>query len=324
MSAEVKKYNPVNFSPENLFRPPTSSTHGELSYLIDQLSHVLEGTGRIKERRLLVGTELEMFFFSPDEDPTEAYHVYGESTRNPNYTSEHHAKIELLQKFGNDLKRNSPSEFMDVESIGKIGLEYHTAPQQVDKHLETMERFAELIRKKSKTLNVLPVVHSQHIHISMRNNPIRKMLSRAIETDGIIPEEDTVKRAFSRVNPLVLLPEEWDDRYCDPHYIKNDGIKSLIDHSLDHPEFRKLSSEYANDPVLNLLLSLRAMYAGCLDQSSVSEVELLKTYKGAVTKMGQDSELAGFFGQSTLSALTRIVSQYPAVSKREININQVA
>jgi hypothetical protein len=318
-----EKYNPKNFSPDNLFRAPTSATHGELLYLVDQLSRTLEGTSRVKERRVLVGTELEMIFFNPDQDPAEAYRKFGKLSPNPNYLPDHSAKIELLKKFGNNLRLTRPGEFMEVEGIGKISLEFHTAPQRVNNHLSSMERFAELLRKKCRELNVLPVVHSQHIHLSMRNNPMSNALKGTIMSKGIMPDSNVVRNAFSRVNPLVLLPEEWDYRDMNPYYAKSDGIASLTRHDLDHPEFRRLSSEYAFDPILNLLLSLRAMHAGCLAKSSVTEMKHPRSFEVAVTRMNQDSELANFFGQSTLSALSMIVGQYPAVSKREINIDQV-
>ncbi|MBI2310599.1 hypothetical protein HYU90_02115 [Candidatus Collierbacteria bacterium] len=322
VSREIMKYNPKNIIPENLFRPPTSRTHSELAYLVKQVNQDLEGSG--KDRRLLlVGTELEIYFFSPELDPVEAKSRYGNSGDNPNYGKTHLRKIQKVAGFAKMVRYTKPGEFIAPERIGRIMVEFRTAPQRAMEYLVTMEKFGNLLRKKCKDLGILPTVYSQHIHLSLRGNDELRDLFGDSDSNGIVPDGDVTSDAFSRIGPLVLLPEEWSGLLKRPEYINRDGKRSIFSNNLHHPEFRMLSSEYANDPLLNLLVSLRAMYAGCLDESMVSARSLHSTYEDDVVEMGHDHELERFFGRSTLTSLAGIVEQYPAVSRREKTINQV-
>ncbi len=312
MPSEIKKFNPENIGPENLFRPPTAVVHDELKYLITQVDLALRGEKKHK-RLLQVGTELEMFFFSPDMDPVDAEAQYGESDQNPNYDPWHRRKIEELEKFGTSLLKN-PHRFMFTSDLGRIFLEFRTAPQSAKEYLKTIEMFGNRLRRQCERLRVWPVVHSQHIHVSL--------VDRRNATT-IIPSDKPVKSWFSKVSPLVLLPEEWGSRDYRPHWVRSNGIKPNGVNDLSHPEFRMLSSEYANDPVLNLLLSLKTMYEGCLGKGGITPHVYGREYQQSAIEMGNDPDLIDFFGQSTLATLARITSQYPAVSRREITIDQV-
>ncbi len=312
--SETKKYNPENITPEHLFCPPTSLVHAELTYLIKQLNEALEWIGGSKERLLLVGTELEIFFFNSKFDPLETRSMYGASKRNPNYSKTHQKKIEKIGEFAHELETRYPKKFEETEKCGQIFYEFRTAPQRVASHLNTMQLLGDSLRRKCVQLGVSPVVHSQHIHVSLRTK---------YSKEGIRPNGSVISQSYSGINPLVLLPEEWYYRTYAPYYIVDDGIGPWGVDNLCHPEFRKLSSEYAHDPVLNLLISLRAMYASCVDERIVSSLSLANTYEDGVEAMAHDPDLESFFGQTTLAALSEITRQYPAVSRREITVDQV-
>lgn len=313
MSIEAVKYNPANIKPENLFNPPTVRAQSELIYLAKQLGSAMEGKGHINKRILLIGTEFEMFFFSPDIDPREARHMPEEL--NPNYQPPHKAKIDELKLFFEKLHISKPSAFLGADKW-RISFEARTAPQTLNDHLESLEVLGNELRRETQRLNILPVVYSQHIHMSLRPNPIRIFGSSPETSNSLEPDNSIVRKAFSEVEPLMLLPEEWGSRGTSPSGSKTkNGVK--------HPEFRLLSSEYANDPVLNLLVSLRAMYAGCIDNTFVTGSTNSYDYVNSVEIMRGNASLTTFFGESTLNALADIAKQYPDVSKRLITIDQV-
>ncbi len=325
MLIDTIKYNPPNITPDHLFCPPTSCTHGELDYLVRQLGRALEGEGLPTSRRLLVGTELEIFFFSPGADPAEA--PSGLWGSNPNYSIGHKSKTTNLIGFAKQLWEVRPSEFLEASAIGRVGIEFRTAPQSVDQHLETMSRFGDLLRAECRKQIVSPVVHSQHLHISLREEPsVCVSAENKGAVKGIIPAENIVRATFSRITPMMLLPEEWGiGRLMNPVYIKTKVLTNGGIGRLDHPEFRLLSSEYACDLLLNLAVSLRAMYYGFVDPSaSLPNVKNDKIgFEGAVRRMAKDEELRSFFGESTLTKLCNIIRQYPDVSRRAITVDQV-
>lgn len=311
---EAKKYNPVNITPEHLFRPPSSCVHAELLYLIQQLSQCLEG--KSKDRQLRIGTELEIFFFDSSSDPYESLRFYGTSDINPNYSKRHADKMRRIANFTEQLHFKRPKSFLPSGSMGHVFFEFRTAPQSASKYLDTISSLGEELRKKCGILEVSPVVHSQHLHVSLIDE----------SANELIPESAIARGVFSRVNALVLLPEEWEDyRDMSPMWQRTNGISpNGLLRDVRHSEFRKLSSEYAHDPVLNLLLSLRTMYGGCVDASNITFLRDSDSHKEAVRVMKEDKELACFFGQATLSTLSHIASQYSAVSKRQITIDQIA
>ncbi len=323
MPAEIKKYNPRNFTPEHLFRPATSVIHSELVYLIGQLTKALEKEGRENGRQLLIGSELEIFFFNSDIDPIDAKEKYGVSERNPNYGKKHLEKMGKIRKFATRMTSKNPVDFMKADKFGRIFFEFRTTPQNSSDYLRTVEEFGELLRKKCKKLDILPVVHPQHIHVSLTKKA-RRSSQPSSRAWGILPDARVVKNAISTMNPLLLLPEEWKEHQSsDPVFLQNDGIRLKGNLDLEHSEFCRLSSEYAHDPILNLLVSLRAMYIGCIDTSLVSTGSYFDTYEAGVVAMENNSGLKHFLGASTLATLAKIAGQYPAVSRREKTIDQV-
>lgn len=317
--AEYKQYNPANITPDRFFRPPTARTHGELKYLIGQLNQALEGRF-LSSKRLLVGAEFEVHFFNPDSDP---YMCFGmSSNQNPNYSTDHSRKLLEIGELAANMHNNRPSEFLSSDKIGRVTYEFRTAPQQVDDHLKTLEVFGDLLRNKASELRVHPVVYSQHIHLSLTNNPLLQFA--LFDRRGIIPRYSWVDAAFSKVTPMAILPEEWKDRENPPIMIKHDGIISGRSTSgLDHTEFRMLSSEYAHDPILNLLLTLRALHESCGQKKEIGKTHYPNDFLQSVIQMEEDRELIEFFGGSTLSAIASILKQYPKVSERKMTIDEV-
>lgn len=137
-SLKSLKYNPANFTPDHLFEPPTKGVRKELVYLVKKLEKTLGGLE--KEKRLLqVGTELEIFFFSPDSDPSLDKR---RSRQNPNYSESHLEKVEKLLHFGEKLHKAFPDQFEEPDDMGRIFLEFRTAPQSPSEYLKTIGSFA--------------------------------------------------------------------------------------------------------------------------------------------------------------------------------------
>ncbi len=135
-----------------------------------------------------------------------------------------------------------------------------------------------------------------------------------------------VNSLYSRLNPLTLLPEEWDDRLEMGPFISSSAssLRHTGKSELPHAEFRKLSSEYACDPTLNLCLVLLALYSGCIRPlvTAAPPIQPESYYEG-VTFMQRDPELHSLFGTETINSLATIVSQYPDVSSRKKSLSQV-
>lgn len=309
--SEYTKYNPENYSPSSIFRPQTGVVEPEVLYLSRSLKKSLEG-GLLRRRILRVGAEFEILIFDPDFDPANEDKV--EKENNPNYSPKHIKKVKHLLEDMQNLATKDKSMYLQPTKLGCLLIEARTAPQTVENHIETVDRLRDILREKCTEYNVMPVVHSQHLHCSLRANRL---------SDNVTYDDDVIRSAFSSVNPLVLLPEEWDSVETSCAKSKS-ATDSITGKRITHPEIRKLSSEYAHDPFLNLLLSLRALYAACVHPKLVEHCSNFgKTYLEGVELMSQNKQLSKFFGDSTLQTLCSIVAQYPEISRRETNVNEL-
>lgn len=322
MAREYLAHNPENYTPDKFMRPATGVIGDELKYLSSQLRNALEGGWRIDRGNLLVGTELEIIFFSQDGDPELLWKEFEDSRKNPNYTGNHRAKVKRIERFAKTLQRDYPDDFYHCSRDSRLLIEFRTAPQTLEAYFDNISWLADKIRKLSKKEGLLPVVHSQHIHLSCKSHnavPRRKSKYKFIDSKNF--EGEYIDYSFTRILPLVILPEEYEDD--DNNFPRVVETSFADDDSPAHPEFRLLSSEYANDHILNLTLCLRSLYASLMNRSYATDIQPEPLYYKAVREMLHDEELVNFFGQSTLSALCRIVRQYPAVSRREKTIDEI-
>ncbi|HCQ31202.1 TPA: hypothetical protein DIU27_02350 [Candidatus Collierbacteria bacterium] len=314
-------------------RPATGVVSEELKYLSNQLRNALEGGWRADKDSLQIGTELEIMFFSPDSDPGLILKQYERMekrdwdldwetfirrTRNPNYTTDHRRKVLRVANFAKALQKKYPNEFYPCTRDSKLMIEFRTAPQNLEAHYDNVCWLADSIRKVAQKENLLPVIKSQHIHLSCKTHNLKLGEKRAYKyIDSERFKNDFINESFTRILPFVMLPEEYDG--------DDDHIVVQRNHAgeLNHPEFRLLSSEYANDHILNLALCLRSLYASLMNETYATDVVPEPTYFKALQRMQHDEELINFFGESTLSKLCKIVKQYPAVSRREKTISEV-
>lgn len=312
--SEFKKFNPQNMRPDLFCAPPTQVIESEVDYLSRNLVLLLEyGSGDAslvsKKRELRLGTELEVFFFSPDADPWDF--IEGDNyDRNPNYASEHNNKMTMLCKWAEQL-----SEIVgvsDCDSIGRLGIEFRTEPANLSSYTNFVNRLVENIRVESKELDVLPIVHSQHIHMSLFDGG-ESIIGRNLEENPFF--KNRILHRFSKEKPSVLLPEEF--------YVDTDPILFVQPRPRRRLEFRMLSSEFACDPDLNTLLSLWALLDALPENEKPLPVQKFDNFDEALNEMRHDKESQSFFGKSTLSTLCGILEQYPKVSRREIAVDEI-
>lgn len=308
---EFAKYNPANMAPELLLTPPTRIVDEESRYLAKQVAQDI----CLKGQKLRLGTELEIIFFSPDADPL-TYPQY--NSKNPNYQSGHQAKMRQLKEWA--VARRNRTEGPHTEQ-SRLCIEFRTRPADITNYFRRVDRLRDDIQAQSRQLAVLPVVHSQHIHISV----LDENKSNPLERFGYGVIDDATQQSFSHVLPLVLLPEEIDtDRYRLPVRTNGQTQKVKNPHRL---EFRMLSSEWACDPSLNAALSLRG-FLECLEQEKDRrKVHPSTSYPGcyasAVAAMAADADLKTFFGEAALEKICGVVQHYPRVSIREILVKDI-
>src|SRR5690349_5289604 len=125
-------FNPVNLDPEWFLLAPTAiPTRDEVIY---GAKHAAKDLGR--KGKLLLGTEFEMLFFSPDSDPEKSYQFL----ENPNYHPSHLKKIEEITR--DAVAFTEKQRRMDsCEIIGRLSLEYRTRPLDVKDMLAAYEDF---------------------------------------------------------------------------------------------------------------------------------------------------------------------------------------
>lgn len=305
---EYIKYNPANFAPDYLFCPPTMVTHEKLIPPLKEIGEELETGKPGLERNLLIGTELEIMFFDPDTRPSKVkdYHV-----RNQYIPRDAHLKKIARLGFFSMLNRiKNSKEFMATSKIGQVTFEFRTHPQSISDHLMTLSRLRDCLVRESTKLEILPIVYSQHLHVSLLENGLPQTPSRFDLQDF-----------FSQFSPLVLLPEEWEQSQTTRPAKSRDYGRYKRLRNLEHVEFRKLSSEYAHDPILNLLLSIYA-FSSCLGYRHYTPV-WYESYAEAAVQLKRSPHLKNVIGQSTLNQLSKIIKQYPKVSTGDISVDQV-
>lgn len=307
------KYNPKNHTPELFLRPPTNVVEGELAYLARQLEHTLVGNNG-KPRKLRIGTEFEINFFREGSDPATDLHT----VNNPNYSKIHLDNMEKVNAWADRLERLHPDRFQHSMRFGRVMIEFRTAPQSLSDYLSTVSWFRDQIASQTKQYSMLPVVHSQHIHIScVQGNSYNP--ARGIDENSNFFKK--IRHVFSHGIPLMALPHEYGSARSNmayPAYFKGDGVKGCP----QHVEFRLLSSEYAADPVLNVVFSMFALFHG-LDRRGSIEFNRPNIYENAVKQFANDPEMQAFFGQSTCAALARVIRHYPDVSRRNITVSDI-
>lgn len=310
--SEFHKYNPANMAPELLLEPPTQAVAAETRYLSLQLAKEICATSE----KLRLGTELEIIFFSPDADPLVAYQR--PNSKNPNYQIPHQDKMRELEKWANN--RRSLAEGPHTKQ-SRLCVEFRTRPADIRNYFSRVNTLRDAIQTECRQLEVLPVVHSQHIHVSILDkdgvNPVEKAPYRSLEY--------ATQKDFRQVLPLILLPEEIYQHWSlSPVNIKGQRQNRR---DLSRLEFRKLSSEWACDPSLNALLSLRALKECLVGWEKENWGDKPKEYDGcfaaAAAAMRVDSQLKHFFGEATLETICDIVQHYPRVSTREITVADI-
>jgi hypothetical protein len=326
---EYIRYNRENYKPDLFMRPPTECAHNELKYLIGGMDEKIKRRfGDVNKVDLLIGTELEVFFFSPDIDPVVGYETLLDE-ENPNYGEEHREKMHTIQTWSTSvLQEKYAGRFDKWSNLGRIFFEFRTMPQTCAKYLDTVDLFRSELGCVTRRLNVLPLVHSQHIHMSATGETkkvgffitsVEDFLTPIFEND-YYRWEHACDSAFNHLLPLVLLPEEWGNR----NNTFNAGEKDFgCIHSKTTLESRKLSSEYANDHVLNLLLSLKMLDSFGDHKQDTNEIAGPDSYKTAARMMANYRDLKVFFGESVIAKLSSITEQYPDVSRRKITIEEV-
>ncbi len=339
MSKEYLGHNPANFTPENFMRPATGVVEKELVYLSSQLRNAIEGSLRIDKGALLIGTELEVLFLSNQADPGKLERRYENrisrysylnsddkdeirAENNPNYSEDHRSKVLRIADFAKSLDKKYPEDYYNCTRDSKLLIEFRTAPQNLEDYYDNISWLADEIRKKAKNNGLLPVLHSQHLHLSCNSHSLRPYPKSKFQMfrESILGNR-FIDSTFTRVLPMVMLPEEYERSEDVPSdiVIENTGEKT---HEV-HPEFRLLSSEYAFDNILNLTLCLRAFYSAYKNKDYATDTLPDTNFIKAVREMSKDKELGLFFGESTLAEICRIVKQYPSVSRRIKTINEV-
>ncbi|MEK9200433.1 MAG: hypothetical protein AAB909_00500, partial [Patescibacteria group bacterium] len=198
MVDQYKPYNPENMSPQVFLQPPTKVVQLEADYLATQVAKSLAGaqTGGGIKRRLGVGTELEVYFFSPEVDPVTA--KAGPAHKNPNYGESHSKKVAKIRSWAEELAIKKGGSNTD---LGRIGIEFRTSPKMdVVGYHSDINTIRDGVGDISQSLGVLPIVHSQHIHISLlreKGNIVYRGMNRRT-----YDFKELAKQRFEEVYPL--------------------------------------------------------------------------------------------------------------------------
>jgi hypothetical protein len=328
---EYKKFRLENYDPEFLLCPPTGCVENELMYLSRQLAESLECGTQIptKKRSLKVGTELELFLFTPEIEPEMANLLWEDD--NPNYSGAHMRKIQRINSWAEHLKESDPLfGVCSNDDVGRLTVEFRTLPLDLDDYYTAIRRLAEGLRTRCKNEGVIPVVFSQHIHTSLHLGNENLIVKTYNEYGKNIPHSfrRSLAKSVSQLIPLVSLPEEFPMRLNEDRVSYLSGYEDCLSewNDLDEAkrsEFRRLSSEYACDPALNLCVSLRALFDVMTYKKFSNRKMYYRTQTESIRHMEGMKEVREFFGESLLLSLTRIVSQYPKVSRGDLRVDQV-
>ncbi len=318
---EYLKYNPGNFSPEKFLRPPTVKAWPELDYLSRSLEKDLRGFGIFERKNSLkIGSEFEILLLSKDTIPSDTV----DHDDNPNYSLEHLTEVRKMFYDSETFSLGNSDSFWDKgEKIGRLSYEYRISPQNVSGYHKAVDMLRVFVSESAKKYNILPIVLSQHIHLSLSKIGVFGGGNRFECKDPKFHIE--TRDAFSHVLSFVLLPEEYFGADIQEfNFIRTKRHKSDIGSSWhSHPEYRLLSSEYACDPTLNLTLALRALDLSINKLDKNLRCQPKQDYTEEVQRASNDPCLKSFFGNSTLQQLCAITIQYPHVSSGKITIDQL-
>lgn len=325
LKTEAKKFNPANIGPERFLLSPTEEIVGEeVAYLAKNVEKSVISKGPFRgKKKLELGPEFEVVFFTPTVDPHEVAGRY--PSKNPNYNKNRHGKkMENILAESQEFVSANQGLFWKkdpVESMGRVMLEYRLAPFGLREYLDAIKRFRDHVVKIGKQFGVLPVVFSQHLHITLfdgATNILADIHDYRRRDDRTEIYRANVHKVFQEAAPLVQLPEEF-----------NTGVRPYRHQTWKHPdipahdEFRLLSSEYACDPGLNALICLMALRYGLNHKRMPHLSPLTDNFEQEVGELATRQTLLGFMGQSLLSTLAQIVSQYPDVSRRKITVPEL-
>lgn len=310
-----RPYHPDNIQPEYFLRAPTHiTTYGDVEYLNKEIASMLEGgkdfDSRVsKLRELRIGSEFEIIFFDPSIDPEKAK-FQGD---NPNYGVSHQKKMFRINDDAEAFVQKSKA-MESLESIGRLSIEYRTAPSSVKEYLRAIDIFRDHISWISKRYMVLPSVISQHLHVSLFSSGENLIYNARGKNFHF---GSAIQVAMQNLAPLLQAPEEF----------KYDALVGTFRFKTPpRYEFRLLSTEYACDPWLNSLISLYALHNGLVaseKDSFTSSSQAVWNYRSAIDVMKNHTELKQFFGASLISKLADAASYYPAVSTRTITLPEV-
>ena len=268
---EVRKYQPDNITPDEFMRPPTEPVDRKLKEIALHLEGNINAlAAKVAEKYnknkpvLKVGTELELLLFSSQFDPAIHRSESNSPDRpNPNYHDSHQDQVAALgehmqsqQGLAGILQKEEP---VDYE---RLFLELRTKPVDVAGYISQMEKTRDYISAQAHKRGIHPVLHSQHIHLSLCNEPsVSNILwdipVRSAVQRGIL---DTYRRAYALLN----LPEE----VAKPHNPAVNGNTAVKLNGMGTPsdplryEGRLNTSEYMFDPFMNLVINLIGVYRG--------------------------------------------------------------
>lgn len=347
---EVIKYLPPNTEPKQFMHPPTEPFQGWVDKICLRLERSINssaeklhtGSRILPPPKLRIGSELELFIFHRDFDPF--FHLAGVKEFNPNYSHAHRAAIKGL------VSQIRPPIFGGLRGIlqnyieynGGVFVEIRTIPTDTSGYLHQMEAIQEWIGRKSLRYGLRPVVHSQHLHLSLANHFVN-MLDRG-KNDLVISKNEHalangIIDTYQRTIPWIRLPEEMGSqeiRYGNIFYDENVGFgikRKGNNQGYPDPirlEGRLNSSEYAADPHLNLLVHLIGVDRGLnrllgIESSNFTpSFDLRKmNYEDALDRMPDDNVLLSYIPYGLIEAINRPVRLYRDISLGLMNVQEV-
>ena len=314
-----KKYNPSNTLPEYFLRPPTSFLQDEFIEAAGNATADLNEHGCkipliVSKRRvsLLIGTELEVYFFPRNVDPTEPQSSFQESSC---YKDKHLRKVEAVS-YDSRLHSLIPG-ISDVEKISRLGIEFRTPPGDLGRYIDCIENIRNALSRRCNDDGLNPVVHSQHIHISVFSNS-----KNLIDSSRAKPKN--LKNELDRTAITQLLPEEFYEINSRP--ARYNGSTNILNRNPVRLEIRRLSSEYACDPFMNVLTALAGtkLYLEGNSFREYTELETPENFShGLDLFRNSEHVLTNYLGTETQRRLADVISVYPMISSRSINLDRV-
>jgi hypothetical protein len=359
---ENVKFLAVNIRPTQFLRPPTESL--QIPYSVnarlqeDAINSAAIITAKhapeLSQRSLLVApklqvaSDIEIILFSNQSTPGEDNGKKEEN--NPNYTRTH---LQAVSEF-NQLLRTSRTHgglkevlYDDGEYPGRISTEIRTIPTDVMGYIKSIAQIGEWFRSKAGKYGINPAIWSQHLHLSLVDpssgvNLLEDDLIRETVGKGIVD-------IYHRAIPLLNLPEGTNNTDSYAISVANDiGVltKGGYRSSNGYPgpiriEGRLNSSEFAADPILNLLMHLIGIKRGLMhigDHTKIDEDYPLMnsgslqdayftfgqgytTFQNALERLLTDEVLSQEIPHELLSNTHKIIQVYPQISQGELTLS---